>query len=72
MAVADNTTSLVLSGTGDVLEPEDGLIGIARRLLRARRRPASLTGTYGRRGHRAEGHGDRRRYLHLHEPLGDV
>ena len=28
MAVADNTTSLVLSGTGDVLEPEDGLIGI--------------------------------------------
>ena len=28
MAVADTTTSLVLSGTGDVLEPEDGLIGI--------------------------------------------
>ena len=28
MAVADRDTSLVLSGTGDVLDPEDGLIGI--------------------------------------------
>jgi len=28
MAVADPGTSLVLTGTGDVLEPEDGLIGI--------------------------------------------
>jgi ATP-dependent HslUV protease subunit HslV len=28
MAVADGETSLVLTGTGDVLEPEDGLIGI--------------------------------------------
>ena len=28
MAVADKKVSLVLSGTGDVLEPEDGLIGI--------------------------------------------
>jgi ATP-dependent HslUV protease, peptidase subunit HslV len=28
MAVADAKTSLILSGTGDVLEPEDGLIGI--------------------------------------------
>ncbi len=28
MAVADKQTSLVLTGTGDVLEPEDGLIGI--------------------------------------------
>jgi ATP-dependent HslUV protease subunit HslV len=28
MAVADAKTSLVLSGNGDVLEPEDGLIGI--------------------------------------------
>lgn len=28
MAVADRTTSLVLTGSGDVLEPEDGLIGI--------------------------------------------
>lgn len=28
MAVADGQTALILSGTGDVLEPEDGLIGI--------------------------------------------
>lgn len=28
MAVADKTTSLILSGNGDVLEPEDGVIGI--------------------------------------------
>ena len=28
MAVADAKVSLVLTGTGDVLEPEDGLIGI--------------------------------------------
>ena len=28
MAVSDISTSLVLTGTGDVLEPEDGLIGI--------------------------------------------
>ena len=28
MAVADKDGSLVLTGTGDVLEPEDGLIGI--------------------------------------------
>lgn len=28
MAVADKSVSLILSGNGDVLEPEDGLIGI--------------------------------------------
>src|SRR6266478_8964215 len=28
MAVADRNVSLILSGTGDVLEPEDGIIGI--------------------------------------------
>ncbi|GAA0552966.1 ATP-dependent HslUV protease subunit HslV [Rhizomicrobium palustre] len=28
MAVADAKTSLILSGTGDVVEPEDGIIGI--------------------------------------------
>lgn len=28
MAVADKQVSLVMTGTGDVLEPEDGLIGI--------------------------------------------
>ena len=28
IAVADKENSLILSGTGDVLEPDDGLIGI--------------------------------------------
>jgi ATP-dependent HslUV protease subunit HslV len=28
MAVADRDVSLVLTGTGDVLEPDEGLIGI--------------------------------------------
>lgn len=28
MAVCDKTTSLIMSGTGDVVEPEDGIIGI--------------------------------------------
>ena len=28
LAVADATTSLILSGSGDVVEPEDGLMGI--------------------------------------------
>jgi len=28
MAVADKDTSLILTGTGDVVEPQDGLIGI--------------------------------------------
>ena len=28
MAVADAKTSLIITGTGDVLEPEDGIIGI--------------------------------------------
>jgi ATP-dependent HslUV protease, peptidase subunit HslV len=45
MAVADSKVSLILTGTGDVLEPEDGIIGIgsggpfalaaARALMRA-------------------------------------
>ena len=28
MAVADKSHSFIISGTGDVLEPEDGIIGI--------------------------------------------
>ena len=28
MLVADNETSLILSGTGDVLEPKDGLMAM--------------------------------------------
>ena len=28
LAVADNKTTLILSGTGDIIEPDDGVIGI--------------------------------------------
>jgi ATP-dependent HslUV protease subunit HslV len=28
LAVADRETSLILSGTGDIIEPDDGIIGI--------------------------------------------
>ena len=28
MAVADENTSLILSGTGDIIEPDDGVLGI--------------------------------------------
>ncbi|MFA7277025.1 MAG: ATP-dependent protease subunit HslV [Pseudobdellovibrionaceae bacterium] len=50
MAVCDKSTALILSGTGDVVEPEDGLIGIgsggnfalsaARALMRNTQMPA--------------------------------
>ena len=63
MAVADKEVSLILSGNGDVLEPEDDIIGIgsgggyalaAARALIERRRAR-------RRDDRAAGDGDRRR-----------
>ena len=70
LVVADASTPFILSGTGDVIEPDDGLIGIgsggpyalaaARALLaahRARRRARSPS----------EAHADRRRHLHLHQ-----
>ena len=40
MAVADRNVSLVLTGNGDVLEPEDGLIGIGSGGSYARPPPA--------------------------------
>ena len=69
MAVADKDVSLILSGTGDVLEPEDDIIGIgsgggyalaaARALIDDRRAR--------RRDRRAPRDGDRRRDLRLHQ-----
>ena len=68
MIVADADESLVLTGKGDVLEPDDNVMGIgsggnfalaaARALLDYRSR---------RRGDRAQSHGHRRRYLRLHQ-----
>jgi len=54
MAVADKTSSLILSGTGDVLEPEDSLIGIG-------------SGGAFARGDRPQGHDNCRRNLRFHQ-----
>ena len=68
MIVADPQVSLMLTGTGDVLEPETGVMGIgsggnyALGRQRAVRRPAR------RRSHRAPRDGHRRRHLRLHQP----
>ena len=70
LAVADRTSSLIITGTGDVLEPEHGLIAIgsggpyaqaaARALLETTELDAEAI---VRRSAR-----DRRRALHLHQP----
>ena len=72
MIVADAKVSLVLTGTGDVLEPEAGVAGIGSggnyALAvgpRADRRPAR------RRGDRAQVARHRRRHLRLHQPQRD-
>ena len=69
MIVADKDVSLVLTGTGDVLEPEAGVMGIgsggnyALAAARALARRAAR-----RRGDRAQGARHRRRHLRLHQP----
>ena len=68
MIVADRETTLVLTGTGDVLEPERGVMGIGsggNYALAAAR--ALLDTPTRRRGDRAQGDGDRRRDLRLHQ-----
>jgi len=47
MAVADKDVSLVVTGTGDVLEPEDGLIGIGSGGAYALSAARALTGVDG-------------------------
>ena len=72
MIVADAKVSLVLTGTGDVLEPENGVCGIGSgRQLRARRRARAHRRIARRRGDREEGARHRRRYLRLHQPQRD-
>ncbi len=72
MIVADAKVSLVLTGTGDVLEPEAGVAGIGsggNYALAAAR--ALLDGAARRRGHREEVARYRRRHLRLHQPQRD-
>ena len=70
LVVADAERTLLISGTGDVIEPDDGVIAIgsggpyALAAARALVRHASeLTARRNRRGRAA----DRRRDLHLHQ-----
>ena len=70
LVVADAESTFILSGTGDVIEPDDGVVRDrlgrqlrARRGARARSRHTELDAARDRR----ERDADRRRDLHLHE-----
>ena len=68
MIVADKSTTLVLTGTGDVLEPENGIAAIGSGGNYALAAARALADTeHGRRGDRPPRHADRRRDLHLHQ-----
>ena len=73
LAVADKDTSLVISGNGDVIEPEDNLIAIgsggsfAQAAARALLDNTEMVCT----PHRREGIVHRRRNLHLHQSQPD-
>ncbi len=68
MAVADAKTSLILSGTGDVVEPEDGADRhrLGRALCAGGGARAVAARFLGGRD-RQPRHEDRRRYLRLHQ-----
>ena len=69
MIVADAERSFILSGNGDVIEPEDGIAAIGSGgpyALAAARALAAHT-DLERAADRGSGHADRRRYLHLYE-----
>src|SRR5881628_2477679 len=69
LAIADREHSLIVSGTGDVIEPEDGIlaIGSGGPYALAAARAAPLLDAR-RAGGRGGIHEDRRRHRHLHEP----
>ena len=70
LAVADHETSLIITGNGDVLEPEYGIVAIgsggsyASAAARALLQHTELAP----QGHRQAVARDRRRSVHLHEP----
>ena len=73
LCVADATTSLIISGTGDVIEPEHDLMAIgsggayAQAAARALLEHTELSRPGDRRARPAH----RRGYLHLHQPQSD-
>ena len=70
LAVADRSASLIITGTGDVLEPEHGIVAIgsggpyAQAAARALLEHTALSAA----GHRQTESDHRRRSLHLHQP----
>ena len=69
LAVADKDRSLLITGQGDVLEPEDGVIGIGSggNYALAAARALIDGGRARRRGDRPARHDHRRRHLRLHQ-----
>ena len=73
LVVADERSTFLLSGTGDLIEPDDGILGIGVGWqLRHGRRPGPGP-AHPDRGprHRGNRDGDRGRGLHLHERRPD-
>jgi ATP-dependent HslUV protease subunit HslV len=72
MAVADKDRSFTLTGNGDVLEPEDGVIAIGSggNYALAAARALIVVDLLGR-GNRPPRHEDRRRHLRLHQHQRD-
>ena len=69
LAVADHEASLIITGNGDVLEPEDGMVAIGSGGAFARPRRARCWRTPSwREGDRQAVAQDRRRPVHLHQP----
>ena len=69
LIVLDRKSTFLLSGTGDLIEPDDGIIGIGSGgayAVAAARALARHSAT-GRPGDCRERDGDRGRHLHLHE-----
>ena len=69
LAVADRETSLIITGMGDVLEPELGLlaIGCGGPYAQAAARALLENTELAPRGNRRQVAGHRRRHLHLHQ-----
>ncbi len=69
LAVADRDHSFIVSGTGDVIEPDDGLIGIGSGGPYALAAARALVDAFGsrRQDHRHRGDANRRQHLHLHQ-----
>ena len=70
LAVADRESSLIITGNGDVLEPEYGLVAIGSGGAYAQSRGARPAGEHrpGAGRYRQEVADHRRRPVHLHQP----